>query len=60
MTQNTTQNEIKKYIDFMNNECNVMNCKSCPANEGMADNDRLRLPCGQYHCWVKLHIGKGV
>lgn len=50
-----TDNEFKKYYEFMYNKENIHNCSGCPENNGERDFDGLRFPCGQYHCWVEVY-----
>lgn len=49
---------VKEYLDFMTNPENSHNCHSCPENKGM-DAWQDRKPCGQWHCWVDLHVKRG-
>ena len=51
-----TNEEVRKYKEFMFNKENVGNCKECPENKGMSTWDG-RKPCGQQNCWVKAHCG---
>lgn len=44
---------VGQYLGFMENPANIRRCADCPSNMGMASPaNELRLPCGQYHCWV--------
>ena len=54
-----TQEELKKYIDFMNTPGNAYNCSVCPENRGDHSKIERRLPCGQQNCWVVCHTWKG-
>ena len=46
----------EQYMAFMCNPDNIRKCADCPANEEKSSPaNELRLPCGQYHCWVALH-----
>lgn len=51
-----TEKELKEYKDFMVNPCNSHKCDACPANEQRIHTTERVLPCGQYHCWVDVHI----
>lgn len=54
MEKNTTAEQAR---EFLTNEKNVMNCKECPMNEEFAPGPNHNvLKCGQYHCWVSLHV----
>lgn len=46
-----TDEELKKYKEFMYDESNSHNCCECPENNGF----RGKLPCGQQNCWVDAH-----
>lgn len=46
----------EKYIDFMYNPENIGHCDKCPENRGFSDWQGC-LPCGQQHCWVRVHCG---
>lgn len=43
----------KRYLDFMYDINNIGRCQNCPENIGYQPIGKL--PCGQYHCWVRLH-----
>ena len=45
----------EEYMDFMINPDNSHNCQSCPENKGM-DGWQDRNPCGQWRCWVDVHV----
>ena len=48
------EEERQRYIDFMSDPGNIMNCESCPEKR---DNSswEMPLPCSQQNCWVELH-----
>lgn len=47
----------EEYIEFMYNPNNIRNCANCPENNGCASSDcERKLPCGQYNCWVSVHL----
>lgn len=50
-----TDKEYKEYREFMYDKKNIRNCRECPENNGERDLEGLRLPCGQYNCWVAVH-----
>jgi len=43
------------YVKFMTNPGNVGRCENCPKNRHF-DDWQDRKPCGQYNCWVSVHI----
>lgn len=45
----------EEYIKFMYNPENINNCSECPENQNSSSWLGNKLPCGQFHCWVKLH-----
>jgi len=49
-----TAQEIKEFLFTKENVCN---CNECPYNEGF-DNWQNQLPCGQWHCWVSIHLDR--
>lgn len=53
---NNNEKEVRKYLDFMYNEKNYMNCKECPENiHDNRNSSGFVQPCGQQHCWVAAH-----
>lgn len=48
---------VEEYCKFMFDNKNINNCKECPENMQMQQDNRL--PCGQYHCWVALSCKQG-
>ena len=46
--------EKNKYVEFMLDPANKMNCKACPENTGSGHSTE-QLPCGQPKCWVQCH-----
>lgn len=56
MKNDTDRNQRdREYIAFMCNPDNEYKCKDCPERMEHHTNCET-LPCGQYHCWVTLHI----
>lgn len=45
----------EEYIAFMTNPDNIYNCIECPENKCFSPWQE-KLPCGQWRCWVDLHI----
>lgn len=48
------EKERQKYIAFMSNPDNIMNCEGCPEKQDNP-NWEMPLPCSQQNCWVELH-----
>ncbi len=46
---------IKAVKAFIYDESNIGNCVECPYNREEHSAIDSRLPCGQYHCWIRLH-----
>lgn len=54
MRKEFTDNDV---IQFLTNPKNRKKCKECPYNEGFSSgSDHNQYPCGQYNCWVSLHV----
>jgi hypothetical protein len=45
----------QQYNKWMHDPNNSMNCSECPENIGASD-WQDRHPCGQWNCWVDLHV----
>ena len=45
---------IEEYKEYMTSPCNIGKCENCPENREMKDLSRDVLPCGQYHCEIRL------
>lgn len=48
----------EEYRKFMYDPQNVMACDKCPENLDMSPWPGFRKPCGQFHCWVSLHLDR--
>lgn len=51
--------DIRRIIfskEFMYNQNNQFKCKGCPENKGYNMSNPDQHPCGQYRCWVTVHI----
>lgn len=48
--------ELEKAKAFVTDPENMMNCGACPYNRGFSEWSEGRKPCGQFKCWVELHI----
>lgn len=49
-----SEEERKKYVEFMYNPENEFNCDECPENKDFDDWEG-KYPCGQQNCWVTCH-----
>ena len=49
-----SEEERKKYVEFMYNPENEYNCDECPENKDFDDWEG-KYPCGQQNCWVTCH-----
>lgn len=50
-----SEEERKKYVEFMYNPENEYNCDECPENKDFDDWEG-KYPCGQQNCWVTLLV----
>lgn len=49
-----SEEERKKYVEFMYNPENEYNCDECPENKDFDDWEG-KYPCGQQNCLVTCH-----
>jgi hypothetical protein len=46
---------VTKYREFMHNRGNMYKCTECPHEGDGYSGPGIVGPCGQQHCWVKVH-----
>lgn len=49
------EEKLRTYLDFMYNADNIGKCSICPEKKRNYDKSE-QLPCGQYQCWVSVHL----
>ena len=45
---------LDEYRKYMTSSCNIGKCENCPENRDMRNVSQNILPCGQYHCEIRL------